>query len=320
MTFRSLEIRMRDIGNIYIQQIKRRWLIGCLATLIGGPLMCLCLSLLVTVVFPALDQLSAGGGSNTTLLILAGAGLPIVTLLIFAPLVIMAALTLLRNRGFDAICIPLGLTGSLYMLTGRQYHGQVHGRKVSIYIYRGPTVEIHLESQAQAQVQIVRRGSLSTSVAGFLNKTPLEINDPLLAGLSIYPFDSRGALSLFANQAAVGATTTLMNTGADWAIFRRIEIRPGEVSLYLNRSRHIISNSLDLKSISAWLTALQVLAQAAEMLPAPETPIPVQKNLSPGSRQAMSTFLLYAIIAIVFVMPVCFIGIGVLTFLLVSIP
>ena len=110
-----------------------------------------------------------------------------------------------------------------------------------------------------------------------------------------------------------------MNLGAGWAIFRRVEIQPGEVSLHLNRSRRVTGNSLDLTDLPAWLAALHSLARAAESQPAPEMPVLTQGRISPKTRQTLSTFQLYAVIFIVFVMPLCFIGISALVvYLLVS--
>jgi len=53
---------MHDIASVCAAGTKRRLIIGCISTLVGIPAMVFCQALLAIVVFPALDNLSAGGG------------------------------------------------------------------------------------------------------------------------------------------------------------------------------------------------------------------------------------------------------------------
>ena len=56
---------MRDIASVYAAGTKRRLIIGCISTLVGIPAMVCRLALLAIVIFPALDNLTAGGGGKT---------------------------------------------------------------------------------------------------------------------------------------------------------------------------------------------------------------------------------------------------------------
>ena len=238
--------------------------------------------------------------------------------LIGIPLMAVAILTLRRNRAFDALLTPLGFTGSTFMLSGRYYKGQFAGREVNIYIYRGPTVELRIKTRIKTSLQVMPKGSLPSSTAGMFNRLPLEMNEPALKAFSIFPLDPVWTLNVLADQQAVEAIRNLMSVGADWAILRRLDVQPGEMTLYLNRSRQVIGNMLDLSAAPAWLSALASLAKIAESQADPEvTALPVN-IVSPQSRNKISRSLIYAIVFIVFVMPLCFIAIGIIAYLIVS--
>jgi len=65
---------MRELANFYVERTRRRWLSGCLVTLVSLPIMCCCVILLPTLVFPALDSIAAGGNESTSKLVILGIG------------------------------------------------------------------------------------------------------------------------------------------------------------------------------------------------------------------------------------------------------
>jgi hypothetical protein len=306
---------MRELTNLYVERTKRRWLIGCISTLVSLPLMCCCLILLPTVVFPALDNVAATGNENTTLFVMLGVGLVALIGLLGVPVVIALVLINRNTRSLDAIFTPLGLTGSAYMLYGRHYQGQLAGREVDVYIYRGPTVEFRLKTNVQTRAQFYLRDSIPVNVAKVLNKQPLEAAAPGLEGYAVYPLDETWTRNLLVDPLAVEAIQKLMTLGAGWAIFRRVEIQPGEVLLHLDRSRQMFSSPLDSVAVQTWLTALESLALAVESQPAPAVAAEPFLAATRQSRQSLNKFLLYAVLFIVFVMPLCFIAIGVIAYL-----
>jgi hypothetical protein len=313
---------MRDMFSVFTAGTKRRLMIGCLSALVGLPISACCLALLFTLGIPALDSLAARGSGSTTLWVILGVGLAALAGLIGVPLVVMVVLTLRRARILEAVFTPLGLTGSLYMLTGRHYQGEIGGRQVDVYIYRGPTVEIRLQAAVRSSLLVVPKGSLPTSTARIFDRQPLTTSDPALEAYSFYSQDQAWAASLLADLRLVGVLQTLMTLGADWAIFRRVEVQPGEVMLYLYRSRRMFGNSLDLTGTSSWLNALGSLAQAAESQALAgstgEAAIPVPNASSRLARQKRSRFLGYAVAILVFIMPLCFIAVGVVAYLLAT--
>jgi hypothetical protein len=309
---------MRQFASVYTTRTKRRLLNGCLAALVGLPLMCCCLVLIGTVGFPALDSLAAGGDQKSNLFVILGGGLVVLVLLIAVPLVTMAVLTWRRARALDAVFTPLGLKGSLYMLYGRHYQGQIDGDELDVYIYRGPTVEVRRSAATQTRLQVMQKGSLPASVAGLFDKNPLATGDPALKDFSIFPIDPTWSMSLLADARAVEALQTLMTSGAGWAIFRHVEIQPGEVLLYLNRSQSLFNYPITSVDVHAWLQALKALVQAATSQPAPTVTAQALEASGRQMRQKKSNFLLYAVGAILFIMPLCLIAIGVIAYLVAS--
>jgi hypothetical protein len=213
----------------------------------------------------------------------------VVAFLFTVPLVIWLIIITRRAWALDAIFKPLGLEGRTYMLYGRQFHGMVNGRELDVYIFRGPTVELHLKTSVQASLNVFDKNSISVSTACAFDKRPLSSSDPALNHLVIYTIDESWAYQLLEQEQSVEAIHALMSQGADWAIFRRVELLPGEVHLNLNCSKSWWNNPIDEGKVRAWLTSMHVLAKIAESLPAPEVRAKPTDHTR-QSRQRMSIF------------------------------
>jgi nitric oxide reductase large subunit len=70
--------------------------------------------------------------------------------------------------------------------------------------------------------------------------------------------------------------------------------------------------------VQAWLNDLAALASLLEALPPPLIQAEAIQGVSRTERQKRSKFLLTAVLAILIVLPICLIGVGVLTYFLVS--
>jgi len=193
----------------------------------------------------------------------------------------------------------------------------VGGREVDVSIFRGPTVELRLKTGVFTRAQFFRRDSIPVGVSGAFHKHPLA-SLPGLENYAVYALDEAWTRGWLASEATAQAVHTLMSLGADWAIFRNLELQPGEVALRLYRSRQLFFSTLPLADAQAWLNALENLAQSAEAQPAPEVTATAIRANSRQSREGINKFQTYAIGFLVFVMPLCFIAIGVLVFLLAS--
>ena len=309
---------MKEILGTVVGESKRRLLIGCLTLLVGVPTMGCCLLVLFTVVLPGLDSSAAGGGSSSMPIWLLVIGLLLLAGLIGVPVGIAVVTILRRARAMDAIFNPLGFTGKAYMLYGRYYQGNHQNRNADIYIYRGPTVEVRLQSSVQTRVLINPNESISTSAAKTFGKHPLATADPGLESFAIYPEEETWTLNFLNEPGVVESIQTLMRAGAEWAVIRRLEIQPGEVMLYLHRSHKMASSLIDPTALQIWLDSLANLAHAAEDQPAPQRVLQPQVDGTRQSRQRMSKALPYVIAFLVIGMPLIFIGIGLVAYLLVS--
>jgi hypothetical protein len=305
---------MRQLTGLSIEFAQRRLLLGCLSTLIGLPVMCVCLFALFGIVIPGMDALARSGDGNLAAIVLVGVGLVGFLILLVIPVSILLFVINQRARALDAIFTPLGLRGSSYLLNGRHYQGQLAGREADVYIYRGPTIELRLKTGVTTRAQFFHRDSIPVGVAGALNKHPLEAL-PGLEGYAVYPLDEAWTRGWLADERAVQAVQTLMTTGAEWAVFRSLELQPGEVLLHLHRSRKVFVSSIPLEAAREWLAALERLAQSAEVQPAPTVTAEPFQAASRQSRARINKIQMYAIAFIVFVMPLCFIAIGVAVFL-----
>ncbi len=308
---------MRQLTDLWIAFAKRRLLVGCITTLVSIPVMCVCLFALFGIVLPAMDALARSGDGNTAAFVLVAGGLVSFLVMLVLPVGILLVILNQRARALDAIFTPLGLTGSQYLLSGRHYQGQLGGREVDVYIYRGPTIELRLKTDVLTRVQFFHGDSIPAGIAGALNKSPLEPL-PGLDGYVVYSLDESWARSWLADERALEAVRSLMTTGAEWAVFRSLELQPGEVLLHLYRSRNLFVGSIPLEAAREWLAALERLAQSAEVQPAPTITAEPFGAASRESRERTNKIQKYAIAFIVFVMPLCFIAIGVTVFLLVT--
>ena len=118
-----------------------------------------------------------------------------------------------RKRWLDNVFNPLGLTGSAYMLSGRQYHGAVQGREVTARFYRGPTLELHVNTLLQTRLGIGEKSQVGLAVAGLFNRQPLPLDDPDLDALSIFALDEDWARMLWTDPEAKALLQRLMRAG-----------------------------------------------------------------------------------------------------------
>ena len=311
---------MNQVGNVIVQNTKRRFLIGCLSALIGLPLMACCLFFIATVVFPALDKMAASSevDAGSMGLIIVGISILLMFGLVAFVVAIMGFVVFRRARALDAVFIPLGFTGKNYMIYGRHYQGQFGGKEVDIYIYRGPTLEIRMRSTVKTRVQITGKGSLPVAVAGMFKKEPLQIDDPIMEPFSVYPMDEAWAINLLKDNRVGQAIRVLMTHSAEWALFRHVEIQPGEVLLYIYRTKTLFTNLNQFQNIQPWLQALQVLAESAENQPESEKIAQPTSATSREARQKRSKILFYAVLFILLGMPLCFIAIGGFAYLMAT--
>ena len=175
-----------------------------------------------------------------------------------------------RKRHLDAAFVPLGLEGERYMLTGRQYRGIVDGREVRVLFYRGPMLEMHLETPLQTRLGVAEVGSTTPALARLFGREPVDLDDPTLSEFRVYALDEGWAHSLLAEAEARARLRRLLNGGGSWALIKQVVLGPGSFRLRLYRTKHLFKYDITPEDAQQWLDDLLALAHIAESLPAPK--------------------------------------------------
>ncbi len=170
-----------------------------------------------------------------------------------------------RAAQFDAGFTPLGLTGSNYLTNGRQYHGQVGGRKADAYFYRGPILDLYIASPLRTRMGIGRQSALGGLASSAMNRPALQTDHPELAGLSIYPIDERWGRELLEDPRARAIIQRLSTPRTSFEV-RNLLLQPDCIQLKL---AHTAVGLITPENLRGWFGDLTELAQIAEQLPSP---------------------------------------------------
>ena len=194
-----------------------------------------------------------------------------------------------RAHRLDEAFLPFGLRGKSYLTVGRQYHGALQGRRIDVYFYRGPVLEIILETPIRTRLGITQKERTTSILAGFMGRTPLTINDPRFNRLTLFANDEDWAYALLANRQVSDLILNLAAENPQSGSFelRQLLFEPGSLMLRLYHTRE---ESITPENVRSWLGSLQELAQVIQNLPPPsvmvdETPL---QHTSRTNRNAYS--------------------------------
>jgi hypothetical protein len=173
-----------------------------------------------------------------------------------------------RRREWDALFTPLGLTGKLYQMFFRQYHGTVEGRQVDVYFYRGPTLVMQVSTSLQTRLGVTGPQSDTLALARLFGRQPLVLDELEQQGLCAFAIDENWAGSLFANPHVLGL---LQRLTALESFFTRQQVilRPGAVELLFTGNRNLFAFDVAPEQARQWLEDVLRLARIAEHLDAP---------------------------------------------------
>ncbi|HEX7557002.1 MAG TPA: hypothetical protein VF338_10295 [Leptolinea sp.] len=259
-------------------RIKQNLVVGCLTVLIALPLVGGFFWFLTI----GLDQLPRDQISVTS---------PIFKILLFSGLILLSeAIPFLivyivirrRSRQLDQIFLPLGFTGSNYMIQGRHYQKRLNEHYIDIYIFRGPTVEIWFSVPVDGAFRCFLTSSIPVSIANGLQKESYRSDNNALKPYVFYPAENTWLPKFLDELTVAEAVNSLMSTGADWAIFKRLELIPGELIFNLYKSRLWNLYPLVPDEISAWIQQLALLAEELQAfdLPKVAATIATERTLS----------------------------------------
>jgi hypothetical protein len=173
-----------------------------------------------------------------------------------------------RAQQFDSIFVGLGLSGSLYQLYFRQYHGRMEDRDVSVYFFRGPTIEIEVETALQTRLAVTRSDGDAAFFSRLLGREPMQLTDERAQDLLAFAADEQWARRAINDPDASGCLHRLLER-SDTFIRRHVVVQPGRLRLTLFGSRSLFSFELDPAQAEGWVRDILALASALDMMPEP---------------------------------------------------
>lgn len=173
-----------------------------------------------------------------------------------------------RAQQFDSIFEGLGLSGSLYQLYFRQYHGRMEDRDVSVYFFRGPTIEIEVETALQTRLAVTRSDGDAAFFSRLLGREPMQLTDERAQDLLAFAADEQWARRAINDPDASGCLHRLLER-SDTFIRRHVVVQPGRLRLTLFGSRSLFSFELDPAQAEGWVRDILALASALDMMPEP---------------------------------------------------
>jgi hypothetical protein len=173
-----------------------------------------------------------------------------------------------RAQQFDSIFEGLGLSGSLYQLYFRQYHGRMEDRDVSVYFFRGPTIEIEVETALQTRLAVTRSDGDAAFFSRLLGREPMQLTDERAQDLLAFAADEQWARRAINDPDASVCLHRLLER-SDTFIRRHVVVQPGRLRLTLFGSRSLFSFELDPAQAEGWVRDILALASALDMMPEP---------------------------------------------------
>jgi hypothetical protein len=223
-------------------------------------------------------SLALSNSSDNSSIILLAISLTLFMTLIFGGTFGIAAwMVLSRQRQLDAAFTPLGLTGSMYFLNGRQYHGAVGGRKVDVYFYRGPMLDLYVSTPLKTRLSVGVKDSVGQAIAGLVNRQPVKLDDPELSRLNFFLSDEPWGRAWLADPEAKAALLRLTSDEGSYEL-RQVHLQP---EAFLLKLYHTDQKRITYENARQWIADLTTLARVAESLPAPEKIIeasPLEKS------------------------------------------
>jgi len=292
---------MLRFGEAFARDYVRSCLISLLAIVIVVPLFLVCICAPLGLVNqPGVD-------SNTGLLVLTISAVLFFLILVGGGWGLFIWTIWRRARQLDAVFGPLGLRGSMHMLTGRQYHGVVDGRQVNVRLYRGPTVNLRISTPLQTRLNVAEKAAVVWPLARAFSYEPLALDDPDLQGLSITALDEDWARRLLADPVAPALLQRLV-VGEGKALVQQVALQPGTLSLHRYRSRGLFGYGITPDLARQWLDDLLTLLRIAEGLPAPQKTAELtslERMAQPGRSTGPIVAIVVVVVLLFVVLPIC---------------
>ena len=162
------------------------------------------------------------------------------------------------GRVLDPVLISMGLSSQNYLLFGRQYHGEIEGRKVDIFFVPSqliwPTqLNIYVEADLGTRVAIGQQRPLLDC----RDCVQLDVGEAGLSGLHVVAQEEERADRLLSNSAAREALTRLLDEQEVYGL-REVYLQPERIWLRAH------PRGMGEGQFRQWVDDLLALAGAAE--------------------------------------------------------
>jgi len=221
-----------------------------------------------------------------------------------APLVFFYLAVKRNARRWDEIFIPLGFTGRMFMISGRHYSRNFGGREVNVYVFKGSVLDIQMTVPVNAHLRIFQRGRIPLQMTGVLRTQPFFLQVPGLENLAFYSAETRWVEEFLEGVRAAKAIRVLMQEGADWAVYRQVDLSPGVLSFHFYETPGVKPGVIDQDTISRWVSSLEAMADELHEAGLPQYEIHSSSGKT-SLRQPFDPRLLILIVAAVIGLPAC---------------
>lgn len=226
----------------------------------------------------------------------------------------------IRKRAdyLDAVFEPWDLEGAAYLQNGRQYHGEINHKQVTIYYRRGPTLEIQIAAPLHTRAVVIFKSELGRISAGLGDYETVVLNDPLFHHLSIYALDANWMNKILTDDPARRAIRTLMRVTGVHEL-RQISIQPQELKLTIRR---LHMDEVNSQNVETWLEEMYTLLRTLEDAPDPQeitVAIPIEQG-NRLDRKALAILAAAVGFSTLAALSVCVIAVTVLLRVLSNIP
>ena len=287
-----LRTRMKDYQRGCVYYI--------LAVIIAVPLTC------VLVFLPVYFATRSGVSSSQSLLIMV---IPMsLYLLILFGGGAGAMFYFIRRRSrwlYDAFT-PLGLEGRSLAVTGRQFHGTVSGRQIDVHYYRGPVLNIYIQTDVKTRVSFTSSDDIIPSLAGVFNKEAFRLEDTL-DELYVIAHEEQWARQLANQPGVTGLVRELVFDDTNF-LYQQVYLNPGALSFRLYRTDRMFDFKVEPDQVNRWIDTLIRLADIVEKMPDPAERLEeseLEKRSRSGTLNIKGFIIL--LIVIVIVAPICLI-------------
>lgn len=173
-----------------------------------------------------------------------------------------------RMQMMDAAFVPLGLVGQAYDTVFRQYHGTASGRQVGVWLYRGPVLDIEINTALQTRLSVTGPHTDTRFLSNMFGRPPLTFDDPALSDLLTFALDADWVHAKFRERQITAILHRLTATDAQFTR-QQVQLRPGTLKLMLSGNRQMFGFQVAPEQVQQWFNDLVALARLLERPPAP---------------------------------------------------